>query len=266
MPAQVTLTPGTFTKDKFGYSLPLDAPLYGAMPPLTYTDATILLLPYFTDVARAAALVPPPLQVVTVGPYAIAEVVFARYPASGIGAYNEVAQTIAVVAPGVTAANGQPTSGLYPVRLHVTTDIAMAAGREIGGFPKKIGPIAFTDGPQYVSSLGADDGSVICSGQVMAGDPLPLTQLPLNYFSLRVMPSLGGGVTGQLIHSVWVLEGQFRVGKGTLTLNQSASDPYASLPVSPTPIPPPQAGSTLPFTGVFSGTMNVQSLAVVQTI
>jgi hypothetical protein len=266
MAGQVTLTPGTFTRDKFGYTLPLDVPLFGAMPPLTYTDATIMLLPYFTDVTKATALVPPPLQVVTVGPYAIAEIVFASYPASGIGAYNEVAQTIAVVAPGVTGNDGKPVSGLYPVRLHVTTDIAMAAGREIGGFPKKLGAIAFTGGSPYASSLTGADGEVVCSGLVTPGDPLPLTTLALNYFSVRAQPAITGSQpAAELIHSVWMLDGGFRAGQGSLNLNASSLDPYAALPIA-APMPPPQPGSTLPFTGVFTGTMTVQSLRVVQTI
>jgi acetoacetate decarboxylase len=263
MAGQVTLTRGTFTKDKFGYTLPLDVPLFGAMPPLVYTDATIMLLPYFTDATKAAALVPPPLQVVTVGPYAIAEVVFASYPASGIGAYNEVAQTIAVVAPGV---KGQQANGLYPVRLHVTTDVAMAAGREIGGFPKKLGAIAFTGGSPCASSLTGADGAVVCSGLVTPGEALPLKTLALNYFSVRLQPAIRGGrAAADLIHSVWMLEGTFRGGQGSLNLNSSALDPYEALPIA-APMPPPQPGVSLPFTGVFTGSMTVQSLNVVQSI
>ena len=53
--------PGQLTKDKFGYSVPVDAPLYEPFP-LYYEDIRILMFPYLTDAAKAAALVPPPLR------------------------------------------------------------------------------------------------------------------------------------------------------------------------------------------------------------
>ena len=126
-------TPGLLTKDKFGYSMPVDAPLY-LPPPLFYEDTRIMLFPYLTDAARAAALLPAPLELVTVdsqGTLALAEMIYAKYPFSTVGAYNEVAQTLAVTY------KGQP--GAYAVRLHVTNDQALVAGREIGGFPKRHG-------------------------------------------------------------------------------------------------------------------------------
>ncbi len=58
---------GQLSRDRFGYSMPVDAPLYEPFP-LYYEDARILLFPYLTDAAKAAALVPPPLEVVTVDP------------------------------------------------------------------------------------------------------------------------------------------------------------------------------------------------------
>ena len=68
--------------------MPVDAPLYTPFP-LYYEDVRILLFPYLTDAAAAAALVPPPFELVPVDPegkFAIAQVVFAKYPFSNIGA------------------------------------------------------------------------------------------------------------------------------------------------------------------------------------
>src|SRR5574338_83034 len=116
---------GQLTKEHLGYSMPVDSPLYASFP-VYYEDVRILLFPYLTDAAAAAALVPSQFELVPADPagkYAIAQVVFARYPFSNIGAYNEVAQTIVVSYKG--------TPGTYAVRLHVTSDQAMAAGREI---------------------------------------------------------------------------------------------------------------------------------------
>ena len=134
---------GQLTKDRFGYALPVDAPLYTPFP-LYYEDVRILLFPYLTDASAAAALLPSQFELVpadAAGKYAIAQVVFARYPFSNIGAYNEVAQTLVVTYKG--------TPGSYAVRLHVTNDQAMAAGREIGGFPKRLGNISFDEGSTW---------------------------------------------------------------------------------------------------------------------
>ena len=63
---------------------------------------------------------------------------FAEYPWSTIGPYNEVAQAL------VCTYNGQLVT--YAVRLHVTTDRALTMGRECGGFAKKLGDIPFVIG------------------------------------------------------------------------------------------------------------------------
>src|SRR5262245_15589684 len=100
--ARTMPVPGQLTKDKFGYSIPVDAPLYTPFP-LYYEDVCILLFPYLTDAAAAAALVPSQFQLVTADPegkLAIAQVVFASYPFSNIGGYNEVAQTLVVTYKG----------------------------------------------------------------------------------------------------------------------------------------------------------------------
>src|SRR6478609_9725850 len=144
--------PGRLTKDRFGYAMPVDAPLYTPFP-LYYEDVRILLFPYLTDAAATAALLPSQFELVPADPdgkYAIAQVVFAKYPFSNIGAYNEVAQTL------IVTYKGKP--GAYAVRLHVTSDQAMAAGREIGGFPKRLGNISFVEGSTFLSTLDSPTG------------------------------------------------------------------------------------------------------------
>jgi acetoacetate decarboxylase len=138
---------GQLKKAAFGYSVPVDAPLYTPFP-LHYEDVSILMFPYLTTAAQAAALLPEQFDLVPAdaqGQFAIAQVIFAKYGFSNIGAYNEVAQTI--------VASYKGTMGAFAVRLHVTSDQAMAAGREIGGFPKKIGHITYVEGATNLSTL-----------------------------------------------------------------------------------------------------------------
>src|SRR3982751_580378 len=93
---------GQLTKDRFGYAMPVDAPLYTPFP-VYYEDLRILLFPYLTDAGAAAALLPSQFELTPADPdgkFAIAQVVFAKYPFSSIGAYHEVAQTIMVTYKG----------------------------------------------------------------------------------------------------------------------------------------------------------------------
>jgi len=260
---------GQLSRDRFGYSMPVDAPLYQPFP-LYYEDARILLFPYLTDAARAAALVPPPLEVVTVDPQnslALAEVVFAKYPFSNIGAYNEVAQTIAVTYKG--------SPGAYAVRLHVTSDQALTAGREIGGFPKRLGVISFDEGETYTSALDVPAGQRICSAELSPLQPVPwLTELPITYYSLRVIPNPADPKTpslAELVQSTWILDhGTFWSARGQATFTGvSALNPYHALPILK-PMPPMNPAATTPQErqtpglGLFRGNMHVGQVAIVE--
>ena len=266
---RVSIT-GQLTRDRFGYSMPVDAPLYEPFP-LYYEDTRILLFPYLTDAARAAALVPPPLEVVTVDPQnslALAEVVFAKYPFSNIGAYNEVEQSIAVTYKGAP--------GAYAVRLHVTNDQALTAGREIGGFPKKLGTIRFDEGAVYTSTLEAPAGQLICSAELAPLQPIPwLTELPTTYYSLRVIPNPSDPKSpslAQLVQSTWILDhGTFWSGRGQASFTGvSALAPYHALPILK-PMPPMNPAATTPQErqtpglGLFRGNMHVGEVVIVET-
>jgi acetoacetate decarboxylase len=258
------------TKQQFGYSIPVDAPLYEPFP-LYYEDTRILMFPYLTDAARAAALVPPPLEVLTVDPQntmALAEIVFAKYPYSNVGAYLEVEQSIAVTY------KGEP--GAYAVRLHVTNDQAMAAGREIGGFPKKLGIIGFDEGSVLTSTLDVPAGLRICSAELAPLQPVPwLTSMPVTYFSLRVIPNPDDRTTpslAQLVRSTWVLDsGTFWSGRGTVHFTGASSlHPYDALPIARLMPPLNPAASTpqerqTPGIGLFRGKMHVSSVGIVET-
>lgn len=79
--------------------------------------------------AQAAELLPEGCELTDVP---IAQLVFARYPFSTVGTYNEVSQTLLFRYRGQVYTDA--------VRLHVDNPAAMYAGREIGGFPSKRHP------------------------------------------------------------------------------------------------------------------------------
>ncbi len=223
---------GRLKKAGFGYSLPVDAPLYH-QPPVKYKDSTILMYSYVTDPDAAAAVLPSQLML-TDPP--MVRMIFANYQWSSIGFYNEVAQSL------TCTYKGKPY--VYPVRLHVTSDRAMAAGREIGGFPKKIGRIEFNSGAEYLSYLDCPEGLRVCSGVMIPGQhKLQLKEGDANgrveYISLRVMPNPTDTkkpfdpTLCELMSTVWELgPGEMWSGFGNVHLaGTSDLDPYHRLPV-----------------------------------
>lgn len=260
-------TQGLLKKAAFAYSMPLDAPLYPPFP-IYYRNCRILLFPYLTDATKAASLLPEQLELIEPSPgIAMAQVIFAKYPFSNLGAYNEVSQTLFAMY------KGQPVA--YAVRLHVTTDRAMAAGREIGGFPKRMGHISFDEAETFTSVLESPRGTRICSGELMPIRPFQVNgksviPLPLHFVSLRVMPNPVDPASPslcQLISSEWNLtDGEMWEAEGGLVLTgASALCPYHSLPVT-APLPAAIAAAIpAPPVGYFEGSMGVGSVQILES-
>ena len=178
---------GSLTKEQLGFSMPPYAPLF-PKPPYFYTNATLMIFKYITDVS-AARMVP---DVVELADPPTAGLVFASYPSSNLGPYDEVVLFLDVVF------KGRPFQ--FGAFLYVTTDAAMAAGREMGGYPKKIARIEFLPGPDRTAVMERPSGLRICTGtmrpevrQVPSPDPqktaAPSPPLVLNYLTLRLFPS-----------------------------------------------------------------------------
>lgn len=219
-------TPGQLTLDNFGYSMPVDSPLYEPFP-VFYRDITLLLYTYVTDAKAAAALLPAELELPEVP---IAQMVFATYPFSTVGQYNEVAQTI------LATYNGKPVA--YAVRLHVTNAMAMAAGREIGGFPKKLGEISFENGEYFSSTLESPAGNRLASGILNPMAPIPkAVPKTLDYVSMRVFPNPLNPKKpsmAELIGTSWILsDGEMWEARGSVDLPPTSTviNPYSALPV-----------------------------------
>ncbi len=240
---------GQLKKANFGYCVPVDAPLYEPFP-VYYEDSTLLSFPYVTSAEAAARLLPEQFDLApgpdgATGKLAYAKVLFAKYGFSTYGAYNEVAQMISARYRGPVPA-GASADVNFAVRLHVTNDMAMAAGREIGGFPKKLGHIAFEESPVFFASLESPKGLLICSGEM---NPiakyaeqrlLPETyqRTTVSFASLRVLPNtnLRAPYTPsvcQLIYTEWILtDGTSWSGRGALSFTgASALNPYHALPI-----------------------------------
>ncbi len=216
---------GKLSKTQYGYSMPAFAPLYSA-PPFIYQNASLIYFNYLTDPNVAAAVVPDELEIAD-PPTAL--LAFASYPWSSLGAYNEVVQILDVTY------KGKPTK--YAVALYVSTDQAMAAGREVGGYPKKIAKIGFQYGISYFGSLERPEGLLLATGvmrpEVKIPAPFPVTH---DYICLRIIPSPIAGAAPsvcELLTSHWVLlNGEIWEGPGSCQITgASALDPLHAVPI-----------------------------------
>lgn len=173
---------GRLTADKFGFATPVDAPLY-AKPPIQYRDVHAISVVYETDMDAALDLLPEGL---VIEPPALATVLFIHYPFSTLGPYDEVILSISCTFEGAARS--------YIPHIVVNSEMPLAAGREIWGFPKKLADItveteAATD--LLSGKMERPSGHLICSAGIRPETSLQVNGEPQEGHSLalRVIPS-----------------------------------------------------------------------------
>jgi acetoacetate decarboxylase len=129
------------------FAMPLTSPSY-PRGSYRFVNREYLIITYETDPEAIAAVVPEPL----VAPKPIVKYEFIRMPDStGFGNYTESGQVIPVTFKGV--------AGGYVHSMYLDDDAPIAGGREIWGFPKKLGlPKLRADKDTLVGTL--DYGSI----------------------------------------------------------------------------------------------------------
>ncbi|WIX79327.1 acetoacetate decarboxylase [Amycolatopsis carbonis] len=206
---------------------PLSAPAF-PRGPYRFTDREYLNITYRTDPAALRALVPEPLVVDE--PLVRFEVM--RMPdATGLGDYTESGQ-VAMVRHGDEA--GEFTLGMY-----VDSLPAIASGREVAAYPKKLGkPRLYTDSDTLVGSL--DYGSIQVALATMGYKHRTLdeaearAELTAPTFMLKIVPGYDGRpricelarsqISDVTIKGAWT-------GPARLHLVAHALAPLADLPV-----------------------------------
>jgi len=216
---------GTLSKQNFGFSMPVDAPLY-PKPPYIYKGASLMVFNYLTDGDSAAGLLP--VQAKLADPPS-AGLVFATYPESSLGPYSEVVLFLNAVYKGKDVK--------YGAYLYVTTDVAMAAGREMGGFPKKIAAITIGGENDLRATLERPAGHLLASGSMKVSEKADGSFSPIfDYLTLRVIPSPTKDAApslAELLETQWVVKnGEVWTGDGSCTLTgDSDADPLHRVPV-----------------------------------
>lgn len=171
---------GRFTKDKFGYSQPADAPLY-AKPPIYFKHVEAIWVAYETDEEAALDLLPEGLELASPP---MAALIILKRPFSTFGPYEEAILGINCTWKG--------EEKFYIPHIVTNTDIPQAAGREIWGFPKKMAHITLAkEGDLIWGKMERPEGNRICAAGVRPEVPVKIEQadMEVGAVCLKVIPS-----------------------------------------------------------------------------
>ena len=209
------------------WAMPLSSPSY-PRGPYRFVDREFLVISYRTDPSALAAVVPEPL--LPAGDVVRFE--FIRMPDStGFGDYTEAGLVIPVTHGG--------RAGVYVHIMFLDDDAPIAGGREIWGFPKKLGsPVLRVDKDTLLGTL--DYGAVrIATGTMgykhrAADRDAVLCSLAQPNWLLKIMPDVDCSprvceLVEYHLEDV-TLEGAWE-GPAALQLFEHALAPVARLPV-----------------------------------
>jgi acetoacetate decarboxylase len=209
------------------FAMPLTSPSY-PRGPYRFVDREFLVVSYRTDRAALAAVVPEPL--LPAGDVVRFE--FIRMPDStGFGNYTEAGQVVPVTFEG--------RSGVYVHSMYLDDDAPIAGGREIWGFPKKLGsPALRVDKDTLLGTL--DYGAVRIATGTMgykhrdADRDAVLRSLGQPNWLLKIMPDVDCSPrVCELVEyrlEALTLKGAWE-GPAALQLFEHALAPVARLPV-----------------------------------
>ena len=206
---------------------PLSAPAF-PRGPYRFTDREYLNITYRTDPAALRALVPEPLEV----PEPLVRFEVMRMPdVTGLGDYTESGQVAMVTHRGEP---GEFTLGMY-----VDSHPAIASGREVAAYPKKLGkPQLFVDSDTLVGTL--DYGSIRVALATMGykhhelDESAARAELTAPTYMLKIVPGYDGRpricelarsrISDLTVKGAWT-------GPARLHLVPHALAPLADLPV-----------------------------------
>ena len=209
------------------WAMPLSSPSF-PRGPYRFVDREFLVISYRTDPAALAAVVPEPL--LPAGDVVRFE--FIRMPDStGFGDYTESGQVIPVTYNG--------KSGSYVHSMFLDDDAPISGGREIWGFPKKLGsPTLRVDKDTLLGTL--DYGAMRVAIGTMgykhrsADHGLVLNSLAQPNYLLKIMPHVDCSPRICELVEYWLedvtLKGAWE-GPAALQLFEHALAPVARLPV-----------------------------------
>lgn len=208
------------------YAMPALAPLY-TPPPYEYRDAHSMMIRFETDPDVAARLVPAPL---VADPQGTMFVTISRFFTAGFGSYHEI------LLAAHASYEDRPVN--FSLALILDNDIAICGGREIWGFPKKLGRVTLTDRDGVMLGTVERGGLPLVRAAMEIGplcDPAEMGG-SAEYVQLKALPSVRNGAPPECLQlaSTTLRNVAIRnVFKGAATLEflQSPVDRFHDVPV-----------------------------------
>lgn len=162
--------------------MPAADPMYPA-PPWTYRDCNMLQISFRSDPDVVARMVPAPLvpnpdgvMVVWLADMKVVEPFKLNYLEHGLAVPSQL--------------NGKPV--LYCTHLYLNDDTAIAAGREIWGWPKKHAAMTYTRDGGSVVTATTRRGVEIVRGTFQATADAPIADVARHYVNYKLIPSANG--------------------------------------------------------------------------
>lgn len=218
---------GRMTKDKFGFSMPVDAPSY-VRPPSVLKNVESVIITYETDSDAAADLLPAADEL-ELPDITTARIVCVQMPHTPWGAYDEVYQLIDCTW------EGKPC--IFPVRLLVNSDVGMMIGRELWGNPKKFGIVEFRRESNIIQCIGERPrGTRLVTALMQCEQSVEVEVAMVDVLGFRVIPNPEKtdefSIAELLINPQHVTTHLAYKGRSNLTFDtQSNLDPWYRLPV-----------------------------------
>ena len=207
--------------------MPLHSPAF-ARGPYRFTDREYLIITYRTDPDLLRKVIPAPLQMAE----PVVKYEFINMPDStGFGHYCESGQVIPVTLNGV--------AGGYVHSMYLDDHPPIAAGRELWGFPKKLGnPELRVHKDTLIGTLDYSDFRVATGTMGFKHRALDLEQIKQSMstpsFLLKIIPHVDGSPRicelVQYTLTDIVMKGAWS-GPGALELSPHALAPVSALPV-----------------------------------
>ena len=234
--------------------------LYENAPEWFWRDIDVVIVDYLTDAKSAAAYLPEQcttLPIPELPGYSAVKQVWAKYRDSSFGPYNEFMPVIPCLFKGQLF--------LHVPFIYVDNDAAMAGGREIGGWPKKMGEIrmdrvgdeyrcSFERHGERLASARMHVGGKLFSTPLPADKPVslpypynmtfvlppptgtPQPTVPLPTTTIKLVPGVGADAptpaVARLIGAPWHMKGAFHGGSGaSIAYRPSEKDPFYKLPI-----------------------------------
>jgi len=208
------------------YSMPELSGLY-SRPPYEYRDTRQLLVIFRTDPKLLARLVPAPLVADRDGTMFVA---ISEFFVSGFGHYHEINMS------ALATFKRRPVNyGLYLV---LDNDIAICGGREIWGFPKKLGEVSLEHRDGIMTGRVSRGGLLLVEAAVQLlefGKPEDLAG-SAEYVSRKLIPSVSNALppdvfqlTSTTLQNIVIRE--VHKGPATLRFGLSPADRLHEIPV-----------------------------------